>query len=240
LIEGQILATLLQRAFSSGNFVRFFILVRQAPYLLACLAHIYFGQVTDELCVLEAWFDPLSHFRYPIHSCISGASSGFAYTGRDTDAKEQYRCCCQADMAHGCSHVGFCRGSEDTLFSAWVFSYHSWQCISCAACEGRLHRPTPAFGTQAQFADCSQSTKYAEVRRLPAMNTLFGVHLSMQVQCPPCSQTVTTPSLLPVTATSAKDSLGQRETYARQYLPQHSEPISLVAAGLSRSDKPEG
>jgi hypothetical protein len=167
----------------------------------------------------------------------------------------------------GCSHVGFCRGSEDTLFSAWVFSYHSWQCISCAACEGeklvaglmlstylisvkktstrcmsagRLHRPTPAFGTQAQFADCSQSTKYAEVRRLPAMNTLFGVHLSMQVQCPPCSQTVTTPSLLPVTATSAKDSLGQRETYARQYLPQHSEPISLVAAGLSRSDKPEG
>ncbi len=35
----------LQRAFASNNFVRFFALVRQAPYLLACLSHIYFGQV---------------------------------------------------------------------------------------------------------------------------------------------------------------------------------------------------
>ena len=35
----------LQRAFASGNFVRFFKLLRQAPYLLACLSHIFFGQV---------------------------------------------------------------------------------------------------------------------------------------------------------------------------------------------------
>lgn len=35
----------LQRAFASNNFVRFFALVRRAPYLLACLSHIYFGQV---------------------------------------------------------------------------------------------------------------------------------------------------------------------------------------------------
>lgn len=35
----------LQRAYAAGNFVRFFGLVRQAPYLLACLSHIYFGQV---------------------------------------------------------------------------------------------------------------------------------------------------------------------------------------------------
>jgi hypothetical protein len=35
----------LQRAFNAGNFVRFFGLVRQAPYLLACLSHIYFGLV---------------------------------------------------------------------------------------------------------------------------------------------------------------------------------------------------
>ncbi|KAL4433632.1 hypothetical protein ABPG75_000073 [Micractinium tetrahymenae] len=35
----------LQRAFAANNFVRFFTLVRQAPYLLACLSHVYFGQV---------------------------------------------------------------------------------------------------------------------------------------------------------------------------------------------------
>ena len=35
----------LQRAFNAGNAVRFFGLVRQAPYLLACLSHIYFGLV---------------------------------------------------------------------------------------------------------------------------------------------------------------------------------------------------
>lgn len=35
----------LQRAFHANNFVRFFALVRQAPYLLACLSHIYFGQI---------------------------------------------------------------------------------------------------------------------------------------------------------------------------------------------------
>lgn len=35
----------LQRSFAANNFVHFFALVRQAPYLLACLSHIYFGQV---------------------------------------------------------------------------------------------------------------------------------------------------------------------------------------------------
>jgi hypothetical protein len=35
----------LQRAYAAGNFARFFGLVRTAPYLLACLSHIYFGQV---------------------------------------------------------------------------------------------------------------------------------------------------------------------------------------------------
>lgn len=40
-----------QRVFAANNFVRFFALVRQAPYLLACLSHIYFGQV----CFFEGW-----------------------------------------------------------------------------------------------------------------------------------------------------------------------------------------
>lgn len=40
-----------QRAFASNNFVRFFALVRQAPYLLACLSHIYFGQVCSGIQV---------------------------------------------------------------------------------------------------------------------------------------------------------------------------------------------
>ena len=35
----------LQRALAASNFVRYFALVRQAPYLLACLSHIYFGPV---------------------------------------------------------------------------------------------------------------------------------------------------------------------------------------------------
>jgi hypothetical protein len=35
----------LRSAFVFGNFAKFFILVRQAPYLLACLSHIYFPQV---------------------------------------------------------------------------------------------------------------------------------------------------------------------------------------------------
>lgn len=43
----------LQRAFAANNFVRFFALVRQAPYLLACLSHIYFGQVRSMRCCGE-------------------------------------------------------------------------------------------------------------------------------------------------------------------------------------------
>lgn len=35
----------LRSAFVFGNFAKFFILVRKAPYLLACLSHIYFPQV---------------------------------------------------------------------------------------------------------------------------------------------------------------------------------------------------
>lgn len=43
----------MQRAFASNNFVRFFALVRQAPYLLACLSHIYFGQVCSGIEVSD-------------------------------------------------------------------------------------------------------------------------------------------------------------------------------------------
>lgn len=37
----------LRTAFYSNNAVRFFGLVRSAPYLLACLAHTFFPQVGD-------------------------------------------------------------------------------------------------------------------------------------------------------------------------------------------------
>jgi nuclear mRNA export protein SAC3 len=54
----------LQRAFAANNFVRFFLLVRGAPYLLGCMAHSYFPIVSSyhtwyscPACCIHGWGD---------------------------------------------------------------------------------------------------------------------------------------------------------------------------------------
>lgn len=62
-----------QRAFASNNFVGFFKLVRQAPYLLACLSHIYFGQVRLTLLVAaEAHQGLHGSGASPARGCLQG------------------------------------------------------------------------------------------------------------------------------------------------------------------------
>lgn len=43
----------LQRAYACDNYVAFFSLVDRAPYLMACLAHVYFPQVGECVCVYQ-------------------------------------------------------------------------------------------------------------------------------------------------------------------------------------------
>jgi len=57
----------LRDAFASGNFVRFFLLVREAPYLPACLAHIYFPFVRARaLQTLSEILSPSASARPPL------------------------------------------------------------------------------------------------------------------------------------------------------------------------------